>query len=112
MEIKQEKDVWVVYENTDNTEGRGRQYPSLICEIEETARRLSVNRGVQGSNAYYYKMRAYLINNVWVAPVDFIAPTKADLQAKEVNDKVKAVLEKAKALGLEESDLEVLRKGG
>lgn len=112
MEIKQEKEVWVVYENTDNTEGRGKQYPSLVCEIEETAKRLAVKRGVQGSNAYYYKMKAYLINNVWVAPVEFVSPAPVDLKVKEANDKVKVVLEKAKSLGLDESDLEVLRKGG
>ena len=29
MEIKQERKVWVVYENTDNTEGRGKPKPSL-----------------------------------------------------------------------------------
>lgn len=112
MEIKQEKEVWVVYENTDNTEGRGRQYPSFVCEVEETAKRLSIGRGVQGSNAYYYKMSSYLVEGVWVAPVDVVKPTKVDLLAKEANDKVKTVLDKAKALGLDESDLEVLRKGG
>jgi hypothetical protein len=112
IDIKEEKDVWVVYENTDNTEGSGYQYPTYVCQVEETAKRLAKGRGVQGSDAYYYKMKAVYFNNTWLAPALIITPTKQDLLEKQKNDKIKDVLEKAKALGLSDEDIETLKKGG
>jgi len=42
--------VYVVYVNSDLTEGRGFQYPIAICDNIYTARRLAKKKDVQGSD--------------------------------------------------------------
>ncbi|HHO0758299.1 TPA: hypothetical protein ACRTNY_001360 [Aeromonas hydrophila] len=49
--ITDTKEVWVVYTNSDLTEGRGHQYPIHVCGSASTAARMATRKGVQGSDA-------------------------------------------------------------
>lgn len=108
MEINDEKDVYVVYTNTDCTEGRGYNYPLFVCELEATAIRLAKNNYIQGSNAPIYKEKAYKVNNTWVASVEIKKPTQEDLNTQAAIDKRKQLVEKAIAAGLTEEDIKML----
>ena len=44
LTITDTKDVWVVYTNTDLTEGRGYQYPIHVCGSPATAERMAIRK--------------------------------------------------------------------
>jgi hypothetical protein len=116
--------VWIVYANTDLTEGRGACVPVACCAIEATALRLAKGRDVQGHDATVeevplltveletkrvHKKRSY-------GPVYLIQPTVEDrkLQEKitekrEMETKRVKVLERARELGLTDKELELLK---
>lgn len=115
-EIKEMKTVWVVYTNTDLTEGRGHQYPKFVCEKRSTAIRLAKKQGVQGSDADVEQKVAVLVNGVgWLAPVVIQQPNAGDRVEEEriEREAIKRtqkleIIEKAKKLGLSEYELEKL----
>ena len=47
--ITDTKEVWVVYTNTDLTEGRGHQYPIHVCGSASTAARMRHARASRGA---------------------------------------------------------------
>lgn len=103
------KTIYVVWTNTDCTEGRGRQIPIAYADSLTTAQRLAEKRGVQGSNAAVHEFEAIKHGGNWCAPVVIEQPTPADEKADEARAKKRAALEKAKALGLTEAELAALR---
>ena len=46
----QERTLYVAYTNTDLSEGRGRDVPIAVCELEVTAKRLAACRYAQGTD--------------------------------------------------------------
>lgn len=116
MTIDKEKDIWVVYNNTDLSEGRGWIYAQYVCEKESTARRLAKKAGIQGSDASVSLGKAYYIGNKWYFERLLTQPTKEDLleeqRLEEINRKQKEkneILEKALSLGLTQEEIEKLR---
>ena len=108
--------AYVAWTNTDNTEGRGAQVPLAVCDFESTARRLGARRYVQGSDCPVEQSEIFLINNRWYGPINLVAPSNEDreveayLRAAEAALAAKmAVIEKAKALGLSEEDIAILK---
>lgn len=108
--------AYVAWTNTDLTEGRGWQIPLAVCEFEATARRLGVKKNVQGCDCPVEQSEIYLINNRWYGPINLISPSKEDtaietkIRAAEAALAAKmVVIEKAKALGLSEEDIAVLK---
>jgi len=117
IEISHEKEVFVVYTNTDLTEGRGHQYPLHVCEAEATANRLKKRKGVQGTDADVIKNKIFYHEGTWYGPVSTVSPTKEDEQVqkeldalKELAAKQKLVFDKARQLGLTDDEIEILKK--
>lgn len=108
LTIQDTKDVWVVYTNTDLTEGRGYNYPLHVCESEATALRLARKAYVQGSDAPVYKETAVRISGRWLAAIQIQPTTQADrLESQRLAAKA-AALAKLEVAGLTEYDLQLL----
>ena len=109
-------DVFVVWGNTDLTEGRGREYPLRVCEKESTAKRLGVGRYVMGTDCRHTKEKAYYINGHWYMPGILQSSSKEDDAEEEkmmvrriAAEKKTVALKKAKELGLSDEDIENLK---
>lgn len=116
IETKNRMGAWVVWSNTDLTEGLGEEYPSAVCLRETTANRLSKGRYVQGTDCRISPCEIYYIGDTWYGPTTFIQPTSEDhaeeariANAKLAAFKKQAAIEKAKALGMSNEDLEALK---
>jgi hypothetical protein len=103
------KPIFVVFANTDLTEGRGRMYPKHVCEKFATATRLAKGADVIGSNATVKEGVAVFYSGQWYAPRDITQPSKDDEQMQAVHDKRAEVLARAKAAGLSDDDLKYLK---
>lgn len=117
VEVDDVRDVWIVWGNTDNTEGKGRVYIRDVCEIEATALRVGKGRYVMGRDCPISKATSYKINNTWVQPSLVTPPRGEDKVAQEridaersTKNKVEEAVLKAEKLGLSQDDLEVLRE--
>lgn len=80
--------IWVVWTNTDLTEGRGANYVLYWCETETTANRLAKGRGVMGSDADVLIHKTYLIDRVLYIPasrMNLIKPSKEDIAEDQKN---------------------------
>lgn len=109
------KPIWVVYRNTDLTEGRGAELPVHSCAYPETALRLAKGTGVMGSNCDVKEEVALRHNGSWYVPGAIIPESEQDknLRVKRESEEVKtkardAVIEKAKA-HLTEDEIKILR---
>lgn len=98
--------IWVVWSNTDLTEGRGNSFPKYLCSKESTALRLRKGCGVQGTNGDITEENAYFIGNKLYAPAMILNSTKEDDREQERLDKKKIAIEKALKLGLTNEDIE------
>ena len=107
--MSKEKVVYVAWTNSDLTEGRGRQKPLFVCESPTTAARLGKGKSVQGCDCEVTKESAIERKCIWHAPVEIIPPTDEDRKIDERNAKKEAVLRRAKAAGLSDEELDLLR---
>lgn len=106
------KKIYVVYTNTDLTEGRGMEYPLYYCELESTAIRLAQQKYVQGTNAPIYEKEAICIGSKWYLPAALVhiqKPTRDDSAAQGKIDAMKAAVARAKAAGLTDNDIALLK---
>ena len=104
-------DAYVVYGNTDLTEGKGTRYPRHVCRVMATAVRLSKGTYVQGSDAPIEKAKIWRIGGIWQGPIMLIEPSHSDLEIPKQFDKVKEVEKLALELGLTREDIAILRTG-
>jgi len=107
-----QQEAWVVWVNTDLTEGRGTEQPRFVCRSEGTARRLARGAGVQGTDARVtleWVIRAK--DGGWVGPVVIIEPTREDEAAELRIGQRRAALRKATAAGLTDEDIAALTGG-
>lgn len=105
------KTAWVAWRNTDLTEGRGFDYPWVVCESETTARRLGAGKDVQGSSCRVEAVKLVRVDGHWYGPVKVETATENDLQADQRRAAFYAAFEKAREAGLTDDDLEILKKG-
>ena len=110
IQVDEAKDVWVAWTNTDLTEGRGYEYPLHIAETMETAQRLGAKGYVMGSPCRVTRSKAFRMGGQWFVPGRIESESKADAAKREAREAREAVLERARAAGLSEDDLELLRK--
>jgi hypothetical protein len=103
------KPVFVVWTNTDLTEGRGYQIPIHVCEHEATARRLCKGRGVQGSDATVQECEAVWHKSGWAVPGQIIAPTKDDLEKQVRLNENKHLLDRFLAAGFTNEEIKRLK---
>jgi hypothetical protein len=110
-------EVFVVWTNTDLTEGRGHEYALAVCRLESTAKRLAKKNYVMGSDCEITKEKVYFIGNRWYGPGPYIdGGTDADVaeerklkkerEAKMLREKI---FNKARALGLTDDEIATLR---
>lgn len=110
--------IFVVWTNTDRTEGRGAQYPLHVTKLKETAMRLARGAGVQGCDADVIEDVAYLINGVWYMPATVMAGTDEDrakeharLEKEKIERAARTALDKAAKLGLTDEDIAAIVLG-
>lgn len=108
MEIEKSKSVWVVYTNTDCTEGRGYDFPLYVCESEAAAMRLAKRGYIQGSDAPVKECTAFMINGSWLAPVRIEVSTVEDDRNQIVINARKEALRKARDAGLSDDEIALL----
>jgi N-acetylglucosamine-6-phosphate deacetylase len=108
IKIQDTKDVWVAWANTDNTEGRGFDYPKYVCQTEATAIRKGKNGFVQGSNCPVSKSIAIKIDNTWLVPGKIVQATSQDMRFQIELDRRRSLIEKAKKAGFTDDDLKLM----
>jgi hypothetical protein len=86
--------LYVVYTNTDLTEGRGREVPVDWSHSKATAKRLAKGSGVQGSDAEVRKVPAFYVDKVLYGPVDVEIPTAEDVQIDRKEEETRAALDR------------------
>ena len=106
--IQEIKEVWVVYTNTDLTEGRGYDYPLVVCEMPITAMRLARKEYVMGSDAPVRRDFAFKINGHWYSPAHIQPATSADKEQQKKIDAREAVIKKAKDAGLTDEEISLI----
>lgn len=108
LAVNEVADGFVVVANTDLTEGRGAQIPIAVCWSETTAKRIGRKRDVQGSDATVLKTKLYRINQTWYGPVHVQSPDAVDTVIDKKKADRQAAIERARALGLSEQDINTL----
>ena len=106
----EEKDVFVVWRNTDLTEGRGTLIPVAVCLTESTAVRLAWRVDVQGANGPVKKQRAFKFDGLWYAPAQIIYPTMEDDQNEQRRKRRAAIQEKMLKAGISLEELKMLEQ--
>lgn len=110
LTITASKTVWVAYTNTDCTECRGYQVPLAVCESEATAHRLGKGNYVMGSNCPVEPVTAVrLAKGPWLVPGRIEVATEDDQRADVAIQKKRGIVERAKALGLTDEEIKLLR---
>ncbi len=107
--MKEEMEAFVVYTNTDLTEGRGHEYPLYVCETEATALRLARKAYVQGCDAPVRKERILSIDGTLYGPIRLVRSTKEDDAAQKEMDARNAAIKKARDLGMTEEEIRAIR---
>ena len=109
--VSSAKPVWVVWQNTDLTEGRGWERVLHVCESKETALRLGRGRGVQGSNCNISEGLAYKIEGMldWYVPGNIEPESQDDASRRILREEKDRVLAKARSV-LTEEEISLLSK--
>lgn len=103
------KDVWVAWTNTDLTEGRGYQIPLAVCDSEATAIRLGQKGYVMGSSCPVTKETAVRVNGSgWLVPGVIHPETKDDAKQNAALAARRSAIEKAKAAGLTDEEINAI----
>jgi hypothetical protein len=108
-------DLWAVWRNTDDTEGRGREYVDAICQIEATAIRYGRKRYVQGGDCPVEKFSPVLVDGAPCVPLKYFIvqqPSADDVKLQASIDAKRAAIAKAKASGLSEDEIAAIQGRG
>jgi hypothetical protein len=104
------KEAFIVWTNTDLTEGRGWQYPAAVCESETTALRLAKGRGVMGSDAGVEPALIFRIDGHWYAPSKIEPSTKEDERFDGLREEKRQAEKKAEMLGMTPEEIIALSR--
>jgi hypothetical protein len=117
VELEGMRDVWIVWKNTDDTEGRGTEYISHTCELEATAKRISKGKYVMGSDCPIEKVKSFKINGRWHQQSPIVPASADDRNAQArinaergVKGRAEAALKEAEKLGLSAESIAALRR--
>ncbi|WP_372574417.1 hypothetical protein [Ruegeria jejuensis] len=117
IEAHDVRTVWVVYKNTDDIEGRGRQYISNVCELEATALRIGRGKYVMGSNCPIKAVTSYRIDGQWYQPSPVVPASDEDKGVQKKIDTERSVsgraakaIEAAQKMGLSRDHIEALQE--
>lgn len=109
--IKETREAFSVWTNSDLTEGRGFQYPVAHCWTESTARRLAAGCGVQGSDGEVIPFTAIKVDRGWLGPVRIQTPSQGDLERENQLREYQEAVAKARASGLSEEEIQRIAQG-
>lgn len=109
METSNPRKAWVVWINSDLTEGRGFEIPLAICEIEATARRLAKGASTQGSYGRVEMIPVHKNGRLWYGPVVLKAPSREDKQFQKQLDMAYEAHAKALEAGLTREEIAALK---
>lgn len=104
--------VYIVFTNTNLTDGYGSEYPLAVADYKSTATRFAKGKYVMGSDAPVKKVELVQFEGVWYLPVDYVPILKAEKGDKERDEKDisrSEAIERAKKLGLSEDDINLIR---
>ena len=104
------KNAWVVWRNTDLTEGRGAEKVFVVCDTLDTARRLGKGKGVQGGDCRITFEPVFQYNRRWYVPGDIERETAEDKKVRERREAYEAALEKAREY-LNYEEIKILERG-
>jgi len=103
------KVVYVVIQNKDLTEGRGPLYPGRVCELRETAVRLSKGKDVQGTDCAIEESLAVFMEDVgWLARVVITPPTREDTREHQKQELRNSAIERMKEAGISADDIRIV----
>lgn len=109
--------AYVVWSNTDLTEGRGYEYPLSICQLESTARRRAKGKYVQGLDCPITKERIFTYKYKNYGPIHLAQPSKEDFAEEEKlqkeyekKEKMLVLIEKARSLGFTDEEIVLLKE--
>jgi hypothetical protein len=103
--------LYVVFTNTDLTEGRGIQVPVAWARNKYTAQRLAKGQGVMGSNAEIRSIDIYDVLGVEYIPLACVHvkyPSKQDEDLQKQEEERNNTIAKMKALGVTDEMLQGL----
>ena len=106
--ITGEMPVWVVWVNSDLTEGKGYQYPLAVCACEATAKRLAKKQDVQGTDGDVRKDSRFEIDGQWYGRFNLVNPSREDDAKQALLEKINLVKAKANAAGLTKEEIALL----
>lgn len=107
--VEETMNAWLVWENTDKTEGRGFLVVSAVCQLEATAIRLAKGCSTQGCDGSVTKQTIFKHDDHWLAPCQIEYPTEGDKNNQRGMDMKAEVIRKALAAGLNETELKLLQ---
>jgi hypothetical protein len=106
--FQESKPVFAVISNTDLTEGRGKSKIMGLFYSESHAFDEGKGKFVMGSNCPIIKFRTFIIDNQLYGPVSVPVSPDHYLEEDEKNQRKQEALDKAKALGLTDEEIEAL----
>ena len=109
MNISETKTVYIVWTNTDKTEGRGLEYPLFVCEKQATAERLGKGQGVQGSNCTITEDKAYKIDGCWYVAGRIVGPSRDDRKKQQKMDERREIKDKMLEAGFSIEEINKLQ---
>lgn len=109
------KTIYVVFSNTDLTEGRGAEHPIGCFESKTSAINFSKKKGVQGTDADVREMPSFLVDmaiygHCVYAPAIIHKPSDEDKRKDELHYLRENALKKAKAAGLTKEEIDLIAK--
>ena len=114
--ITDTRKVWLVYNNTDDIEGRGQEYISHVCELEATAMRIGKAAYTMGADCPIERAVSYRINGQWVQPSPVLPPSDEDKRVqgridteRSVSGLAEKAIQAAEDLGLAPEHLKALK---
>ena len=103
--------LYVVFTNTDLTEGRGWQHPIGYSFNEYTALRFAKNKGVMGSDAHVNGYSTLIVDGkeyVSVGLLNIQRPEQADIDKERADKKRKETITRLLDAGVDPEDLKTL----
>ena len=106
--------VYVVYTNSDCTEGRGYDIPIAVCKIRATAVMVAKGQYVQGMDGPIAEIEVVEVNGKKYLPLSVVPihqPTKDQEKAQVIYDKQQAAMARLLAAGATKEDITDLLNG-
>lgn len=104
------RSIWVIWQNTDLTEGKGCIVPVAWCDSESTAKRLAKGKDVQGCDCHVTQEYALKVQGRWFSAVNIELPTERDTATDQKLLAARAAEKKAREAGLTEQEINSLRQ--